>query len=227
GPVGAPAEACDLLNERGAIMMQISRLKALGILLTALLVGLLAVPNFFPEQTVRGWPKWAQRQVVLGLDLRGGSHLLYEVDTAAVRKEKLDQLRDDVRRVLRGDAGLTLVSVPVVRGNSVEVAVREGDLQTALTKLRELSQPLGGVFGGAGQRTLEISNQSGGRIQIAVTEAAMVERVRQVVDHAIQILERRINEFGLVEPLIQRQGIARILLQVPGLDDPQRLKDIG
>jgi preprotein translocase subunit SecD len=208
-------------------MMHISRWKALGILLTALLVSMLAVPNFFPDKMVQAWPKWAQHQVVLGLDLRGGSHLLYEVDTAAVRKERLGQLREDVRRVLRVDAGLTLVSVPVVRGSAVEVVVRESDLQTALTKVRELSQPLGGILGGAGQRTLEISNQGGGRIQITVTEAAMVERVRQVVDQAIQILERRINEFGLVEPLIQRQGIDRILLQVPGLDDPGRLKQIG
>src|SRR5215831_16519638 len=120
-------------------MMHISRLKALGILLTALLVGMLALPNFFTEQTVKGWPKWAQRQVVLGLDLRGGSHLLLEVDAAAVRKEKLEQVREDVRRVLRADAGLTLVSAPVVRGNSVEVAVRESDLQAALSKVRELA----------------------------------------------------------------------------------------
>src|SRR2546430_9386575 len=81
-------------------MMYISRWKALGILLTALFVCTLAVPNFFAEKTVQAWPKWAQRHVVLGLDLQGGSHLLLEIDTGAVRKEKLEQLRDDVRRVL-------------------------------------------------------------------------------------------------------------------------------
>src|SRR5207249_10200857 len=84
-----------------SVMMYISRWKALGILLTALVVCMLAVPNFFPEKMVQSWPKWAQRHVVLGLDLQGGSHLLLEVDTGAVRKEKLEQLRDDVRRVLR------------------------------------------------------------------------------------------------------------------------------
>ena len=73
---------------------------------------------------VESWPKWAQRHVVLGLDLQGGSHILLEVDTKAVRKEMLETLRDDVRRVLReariGYTGL------VVRGNSVEVRIREG-----------------------------------------------------------------------------------------------------
>src|SRR5262249_59311105 len=88
-------------------MMHISRLKALGILLTALLVGMLAVPNLFSEQTVHGWPTWAQRQVVLGLDLRGGSHLLLEADTAAIRRERLEQPPADVRRGLPGGCGPT------------------------------------------------------------------------------------------------------------------------
>src|SRR5215468_4170172 len=180
-------------------MMHISRWKALGILLTALLVSMLAIPNFFSDKTVQAWPKWAQHQVVLGLDLRGGSHLLLEVDAAAARKERLEQVREDVRRVLR-EARVGLSSAPVVRGTSVEVVVRESDLQTALTKVRDLSQPLAGILGGAGQRTLEVSNQGGGRIQITVTEAAMVERVRQVVDQAVQVIERRINDLGLVEP---------------------------
>src|SRR3989442_11895969 len=107
-------------------MMHISRLKALGILLTALLVGMLAVPSFFSEKTVQSWPAWAQRQLVLGLDLRGGSHLLLEVDAAAVRKERLEQLREDRRGVLRVDSGLTLVSGPGVRGTGIDAVVRGG-----------------------------------------------------------------------------------------------------
>src|SRR5215471_9519404 len=198
-------------------MMYISRWKTLGILLTALVACLLAVPNFFPEKTVQSWPKWAQRHVVLGLDLQGGSHLLLEVDTGAVRKEKLEVLRE---------ARVGLSSAPVVRGTSVEVVVRESDLQNALTKVRELSQPLSGILGGAGQRSLQISNQGGGRIQITMTEPAILERVRQAVDQAVQIIERRINELGLVEPLVQRQGTDRILVQVPGLGDPRRLIDL-
>jgi preprotein translocase subunit SecD len=206
-------------------MLHISRWKALGILLTAFVVCLFAVPNFFAESTVRSWPTWVQRHVVLGLDLQGGSHILLEVDAAAVRKEKLDQLRDDVRRVLR-EARVGLSSAPVVRGTGVEVVVRESDLQTALTKVRDLSQPLGGILSATGQRSLEISNLGSGRIQIAMTDPAIIERIRQAVDQSIQIVERRVNELGTVEPLIQRQGTDRILVQVPGLQDPQRLKEL-
>src|SRR5260221_10742695 len=196
-------------------MLHITRWKTSMILATTLLVCLFAVPNFFAEKTVQAWPKWAQRHVVLGLDLQGGSHLLLEVDTGAVRKEQLEQLRDQVRSKLR-EARVGLSSAPAVRGTSVEVVVRESDLQSALTKVRELSESLGGILGGAGQRSLDISNQGGGRIQITVTEPAIVERVRKAVDQAVQIIERRINELGLVEPLIQRQGTDRILVQVPG-----------
>ena len=82
-------------------MLYFTRWKAIAVILTALIVCLCAVPNFFPEAQVKTWPKWAQRHVVLGLDLQGGSHILLEVDANSVKKDKLDQVRDDVRRVLR------------------------------------------------------------------------------------------------------------------------------
>src|SRR3954464_12581789 len=121
-------------------MLYFTRWKALGIILTALIVCLCAVPNFFPESQVKTWPAWAQRRLVLGLDLQGGSHLLFEVDANAVKKDKLDQVRDDVRRVLR-DAKIPYTGL-AVRGDNVEVRVtKDTDVSGALTKLRELSQP--------------------------------------------------------------------------------------
>src|SRR6266480_2997921 len=144
-------------------MLYISRWKMITILATTLLVCLCAVPNFFPEDMVRSWPTWAQRHLVLGLDLQGGSHILLEVDAAAVRKEKLEQLREDARRVLR-DARVALQGIPVIRGNSVEVRIRESDLQQGLTKLRELSQPLGGILSATGQRSIDIVNVGGGLV---------------------------------------------------------------
>jgi preprotein translocase subunit SecD len=206
-------------------MLHISRWKATAILLTAFLVCLCAVPNFLPESTVKSWPKWAQRHIVLGLDLQGGSHILLEVDSGAVRKEKLEQLRDDVRRVLR-EIRLVLASAPIVRGNSVEVRLREADVPQGLTKLRELAQPIGGLLGASGQRTVDIVHLGGGLIRLTLTEAAILERVRLAVEQSIQIIERRVNELGTVEPLIQRQGVDRILVQVPGLQDPTRLKEL-
>src|SRR6202158_3476146 len=155
-------------------MLYFTRWKALGIILIALVVCLCAVPNFFPEAKVKTWPQWAQRHLVLGLDLQGGSHLLFEVDANSVKKDKLDQVRDDVRRALRdakiGYSGLA------VRNDSVEVRItQDTDLQNALAKLRELSQPLGGLLGSSGQRSLEISDAGGGLIRLTVPQAAITE----------------------------------------------------
>jgi preprotein translocase subunit SecD len=196
------------------------------ILATALLVCLFAVPNFFPEKVVQSWPKWAQRHVVLGLDLQGGVHLLLEVDANEVRKQRVEALRDDIRRVLR-DNKLVTAGAPAIRGSTVEVRIREGgDTQLAATKLRELSQPLGGIMGASGARSVDVVDAGGGLFRLTVTEPAFLERIRQAVDQSIQIIERRVNELGTVEPSIARQGADRILVQAPGLQDPQRLKDI-
>jgi preprotein translocase subunit SecD len=206
-------------------MLYFTRWRALGIILTALIVCLCAVPNFFPEATVKGWPLWAQRRLVLGLDLQGGSYLLLSLDANYVKKDKLDQVRDDVRRTLR-DAKIGYTGL-VSRADSVEVKIsKDTDVPTALSKLRELSQPLGGLIGSSGQRSLEVSDGGGGLIRLTVPQAAITERIRQTIDQSIQIVERRVNQLGTVEPVIQRQGSDRILVQVPGLQDPTELKRI-
>ena len=82
-------------------MLYFNNSRIIAIIATALVVMLFAVPNFVPEHTVKTWPQWAQRHIVLGLDLQGGSHLLLEVDSNAVKAEKLKQVADDARRVLR------------------------------------------------------------------------------------------------------------------------------
>jgi preprotein translocase subunit SecD len=203
-------------------MLYFTRWKALAIILTALVVCLCAVPNFFPEAKVKTWPVWAQRHLVLGLDLQGGSYLLLEVDSNYVKKDKLDQVRDDVRRTLR-DAKIGYTGL-ATKGDSVEVRIsKDTDQPTALSKLRELSQPLGGLLGSSGQRSLEVSDAGGGVIRLTVPQAAITDRIRQTIEQSIQIVERRVNELGTVEPLIQRQGTDRILVQVPGLGDPSRL----
>jgi len=207
-------------------MLYFTRTRALGIILTALVVCLCAVPNFFPEAQVKTWPVWAQRHLVLGLDLQGGSHLLFEVDANSVKKAKLDALRGDTQRTLR-DAKIQFTGGVAVRADSVEVRItKETDLPNALTKLRDLSQPLGGLMGSNGQRSLDVSDAGGGLIRLAVPQAAIADRIRQVVEQSIQIVERRINQLGTVEPIIQRQGLDRILVQVPGLQDPTRVIEL-
>src|ERR1700735_370024 len=204
-------------------MLYFTRWKALAIILTALVVCLCALPNFCPEPRVKTWPLWAQRHLVLGLDLQGGSYLLLEVDSNYVKKEKLDQIRDDVRRVRR-EARIGFTGGITVRNDAVEARIsKDTDLPVALSKLRDLSQPLGGLLGSNGQRSLEVTDAGNGTMRLTVPQAAITDRIRQAIEQSIQIVERRVNELGTVEPLIQRQGTDRILVQVPGLGDPSRL----
>ena len=102
---------------------------------------------------------------------------------------------------------------------------RDTDVDNALSKLRELSQPLSGFLGSTGQRNLDVA-ENAGLITLTPTDPAITERIRQAVDQSIEIIQRRVNELGLVEPSIQREGADRILVQVPGLQDPTRLKEI-
>src|ERR1700742_1806221 len=154
-------------------MQYLTRWKpTLGIILTALIVCLCAVPNFFPEATVKTWPQWAQRRMVLGLDLQGGSYLLLEVDSNDVKKSRLSQVREDAQRTLR--AARIQYTGLAVKGDAVEVRItKDTDPPSALTKLRELSQPLGGLLGGNGQRDLDVTDAGGGTIRMSIPDAAM------------------------------------------------------
>ena len=125
-------------------MLFFTRWKAAAILLTAFFVCLCAVPNFFPESTVKRWPEWAQRHIVLGLDLQGGSHLLLQVDSNAVRKERLQSLNDDVLRVLR-QARIQFTGRAIV-GNGVQVHItRDTDVDIGVREVSDRSADRGVV----------------------------------------------------------------------------------
>jgi preprotein translocase subunit SecD len=203
-------------------MLHFSRWKQIGTLVAAAIVCLLMLPSFLPPNVVRSFPSALQRRLVLGLDLQGGSHILLEVDAKAVQKEKLETLRDDVRRILR-DARIGYTGL-VVQGLSVNVRIREAaDIPEAMRRLRELSSPLGGLLSASAQRDVDVA-ESGGQVTLTVTAAGIAQRMRQAVDQSIEIVRRRVDQLGTVEPSIQRQGVDRVLVQVPGLQDPARLK---
>ncbi|WP_332681745.1 protein translocase subunit SecD [Bosea sp. (in: a-proteobacteria)] len=219
-------------------MLRFQARKVIVVLLVLLFGCGLALPNLLSPETRKaieqGAPSWIPKfllpvhAVTLGLDLQGGSHVLLEIDRADLIRSQVMQLRDDVRRILReervsfqGGIGLT------PRG--VQLRVPEAaDRARLLPKFRELAQPVGtlGAFGPSGNQTIEINETPEGVIQLNVTEAGANERIRRAVEQAMEVLRRRVDALGTTEPNIQRQGLDRILVQVPGLQDPQRLKDI-
>lgn len=211
-------------------MLDFPRWKIWAIVLTLIAGTIFALPNLFPEQQVAKWPGWVpNKQLNLGLDLRGGSHLLLAVDTEAVLKQQVETLEDSVRVTLRDtrDAGGRRVGY----GNfstgptSVSVLIRDAsDVDAVVEALRGLSQPIGGAF--SAQRDIEVSVRDGTRVTARLTEAGINERKRLAVEQSIEIVRRRIDEMGTREPTIVRQGEDRILVQVPGLKDPAQLKEI-
>ncbi|HZB38805.1 MAG TPA: protein translocase subunit SecD [Beijerinckiaceae bacterium] len=221
-------------------MLRFSLGKTIAIVLAIVVGLLLAVPSLFaPERreaftrSMPSWiPSWAvpTRGIVLGLDLQGGSHVVLEVDVQDLvrgRTGLVNQLRDDVRRVLRETSARVEGGIQVAqRGVQLRIA-DPAERARVLPKLRELSQQITNpILGQTGARNIDLVEQPDGLIQLTYTEQGIAERVRRAIDQASEVLRRRVDALGTTEPNIQRQGADRILVQVPGLQDPQRLKDI-
>ncbi len=195
------------------------------ICLTALFGIILAVPNLFDRASLATWPGFMPvQQINLGLDLQGGSHLLLEVQVDAVVVERREAMIDDVRDALRSekigyrDLGL--------HTDGVSVTIREGeDFDTALRALKKLSQPISAsLLAGGTARDLKVEEVGDRRVHLSLTEEAVEQMSRSAVQQSIEIVRRRIDEMGTREPTIQRQGDDRILVQLPGVDDPDRIK---
>ncbi len=162
--------------------------------------------------------------VTLGLDLRGGSHLVLEVDGAGLQKARLNSLLDDTRRVLRGER--VSASSARISGNSVTVSIPDAqDRDKVLPKLQELATPVSTVGFAAPAPEVEVTT-AGDVITLAMTEAGLADRMTKAVEQSLEIIRNRVDQVGVAEPLIQRIGSNRILVQLPGLQDPTRLREL-
>ena len=166
------------------------------------------------------------KQINLGLDLRGGSHLLVEVQSSVRASERMDDLYDEIRIELRRNK--IILSDIAQSNNQIKITLSDDGFKGDLINIIEsLSQNVRGQLGtGQLANELEIAEQIDGSILVSMTEEALSDLLRRSVDQSIEIIRRRIDELGTKEPTIQRQGESRILIQVPGLDDPKRLKDL-
>lgn len=206
--------------------MHFSRLKIAFISLVCLMGFLAALPNFLSKEALAWWPDFLPKnQVSLGLDLRGGAHLLLQMDEKELRKDWLDSLRGDVRKQLRdakiGYTGLGQ-SADAVRVKLVDPAQTD----RALTVLRQLAQPVGGGVISGADNDIEVATTDDGFLRIAPTEAGLRQRSTHAIAAAIEVVRRRIDAVGTTEPNIVRQGTDRILVQVPGFDDTATLKEL-
>lgn len=214
-------------------MLYFSRWKSITVV-GVVLFGLLAtIPNFFSKEAVESWPDWLPgRQLVLGLDLQGGVYLLYQVDKEEYRGSRFKSLRGEIRQALRtGSNKIGYTGGIKIRNDSVRVTISDkADFAEAQRRLQPLVNPLVSsllsVTGTSAVNEFEIVETDGSTFTFRFTEEGFDERIRGIVSQSIEVIRRRIDELGTTEPSIQREGTDRILVEAPGLDDPQRLKDL-
>ncbi|MGJ3232656.1 MAG: protein translocase subunit SecD [Oceanicaulis sp.] len=217
-------------------MLYFSSWKTALILAVCLIGFLFTLPNFVPAsqrldaagEPVGIWRVLPHNSVNLGLDLRGGSHLVFEVDMEGVREERLSNLAEDVRAAFRQNPPILSAPPAVVNGEVVARLSRPEDLERALERLEEINEP---VTNAAGQQTLQDTlviraGEDGRTVRLSITEAALESIRQRTVSQSIEVIRRRIDATGTTEPTIARQGEDRVLVQVPGESDPQRIIDL-
>ncbi len=208
-------------------MLYFSRWKATLIWLAVAATFILAAPNLFPASTLAKLPDWVpKRQMVLGLDLQGGSHILLQIDQNDLIKDRLESTRDEIRTQLRdAKIGYTGLSGS---GKVVQVRIRDASqVDAAKAALKALVEPItSGLFTGGSVTEMTMDEPEPGLLRFTLTDAGIKYRTSTALEQSIEVVGRRVNELGTTEPIVQRQGDDRILVQVPGLQDPQRLKEI-
>ena len=230
-------------------MLQIALWKRITILLTCAVGLWLAVPNLFyttveqhndavqaiglgavtPENEAMrdGWPGWMPSGLVnLGLDLRGGAHLLAEVQVEDVYASRMDAYWPEIRDALRPERA-TVGTIRLQPSPSDEVHVRisqpEG-MQRAIEVVRGLARPVQSITG-VGANDIQVRAE-GDLLIVSLSDAEKLASDERTVQQSLEIIRRRIDEVGTREPTIQRQGADRILIQVPGIGSAAELKDI-
>jgi preprotein translocase subunit SecD len=168
------------------------------------------------------WPKFfPQDKIHLGLDLQGGMHLILEVDTAEAVESEMERFKNDLQNDLKKEQIFAL-SVERVQGDKIEVLLLNPEVKTrdgGFDDYLEESYPI--------LKAID-SQQEGDRVKVLLEmdPRQIADIKKSAVDQALETIRNRIDEFGVSEPEIARQGSSRILIQLPGVDDPQRAKDL-
>jgi SecD/SecF fusion protein len=187
---------------------------------------LIALPNALSDNVRERIPKFLPSDTVsLGLDLQGGSYLLLQVDFDQVSRDHAESLVGDIRAAMR-KARIEVKGLNA-HGDSVSVQIVDpARMDEARTLIQGLNPNMSGSVLSVGGKEYQMSEPGGGVFTLEATDAYKTLTRQQVMDQSIEVVRRRIDELGTREPDITRAGDDRILVQVPGLQDPTQLKTI-
>ncbi|MET0370899.1 MAG: protein translocase subunit SecD [Sphingobium sp.] len=204
-------------------MLNFSRWATFGILLPLVIGILCAVPSFLPDRVVTHLPKALQTRVNLGLDLSGGSYLLLEASTDDVARQRLVAMEEQIRTELRRGSPRIAIGDISSRDGKLSFMVRDAtQVDAAVERIRPMTQGAGLT----GQRDFNVEVVNSSTIVVTPTEAGIDNAVKGAMEVATEVIRKRIDEMGTREPSIQQQGANRIAVQVPGLQNPEALKEL-
>ena len=182
----------------------------------------LAIPSFLPESTTATWP--IHPRINKGLDLAGGSYLLLEADTQDLATSRIESMRDNIQGQMRNGTPRIAIGDISVRDGQISFLLRDpSQVDAARERLLGIT---GGGAGMSGQREWDINVVDTSRFVLKPTQAGLDQAIDIAMKDSTEVVRRRIDELGTREPTIVRQGTNRIVVQVPGLQNPQQLKDL-
>ena len=200
--------------------MKVSKFKFFSILAIALIAFAIVLPSFISERTKEKMPKFLQGDpIALGLDLKGGAYILLEADIDTVVKEKNTQIKDIVRKELRGDKEKGDAMIPYANltgtANWTTVIIKNPeDIKEAKRRIQKAT---------VDEVEMELD---GNKMKIFYSEASIQKMKTDILNNSIEIVRRRVDSLGNKEPSIQKQGENRIMVQLPGADNPERVKEL-
>jgi preprotein translocase subunit SecD len=205
-------------------MITVSRWRIIVVTLATLFGILFTLPNLLPPSLRDSLPAFLPKKTLnLGLDLQGGSYLLYSVDTQALRAERLTNMVEDVRTSLR-EEDIAFSDLGVLNGEVVMRITDPNQVDDAARTLRKsVAAPVAGAPGG---REINVNVTGDQRIRLAFEPQAFDAMAAKAVEQSIEVVRRRIDQLGTKEPDIRRQGKDRIMIAAPGESDPEKLRNI-
>lgn len=197
--------------------MKTSRMRAVVYSLIVVLGLLCALPNVIPDRLSNELPSWYRNNTFqLGLDLRGGSHLLLEIDQRQLLGEHHQQLADSLRRTLRENK---------LRVDRITASEQSVVIHTE-SELASVAQVVAGSLKEPGQEAFYRVHRETAQVTVTLKPEHRAQLLDDAIERSLDILRKRLDESGLVEPSITRQGSDAILVQLPGVDNPQSIRKL-
>ncbi len=200
--------------------MKVSKFKFFSILSIALVALAIVLPNFMSDKTKEKLPSALQGSpIALGLDLKGGAYILLEADINSVIREKNTQIKDVVRKELRGDREKGEAMIPYANltgtSNYTTVIIKNPeDIKEAKRRIQKAT---------VDDVEMELEDN---KMKVFYSEEAIKKMKNDILNSSIEIVRRRVDSLGNKEPSIQKQGENRIMVQLPGAENPERIKEL-